>query len=279
MVAIRSLLWTISFLTIIPTGAGSYGPPPNMGWITFWFPWVGMAIGLLGGYAFFVSYYLIGDPIVAALLAVVVFTIITRAIHLDGLADTFDGFLGGATRDRRLEIMRDSRLGTFGVVALVLVLFVQIRLLSTVCTEEFLRSRPHLNLWATLMVTGPMVMVSRWAMVYGMAMGSYARQGQGTGKSFCDDTTPLHFLWASLFPIAILACFFGLAGIPIAVATILCASIMTAVSNWKIGGVTGDTIGATGEIMIVVFLLSFAVLQASFSQYLVNPFTPWLLRQ
>lgn len=272
MLAIRSLLWTVSFLTIIPTGRSSYGPPPSMGWIAFWFPWVGGIVGVGGGCVLYGAHNLTGDTTVAALLTVVFIAVMTRALHLDGLADSFDGFLGGADREKRLAVMRDSHIGTFGMVALLLTLFLEVELLSALAAMQTSGQKPELRLAATLAFTAPMIMVGRWAMVYGMAMGSYAREGQGTGKFFCDFTTPLHFLWASLFPLAVLFCLFGFAGIMLVILAILCASAMTAIANRMIGGVTGDTLGATGELAQVVYLLAMAILLFCCAGFASSPF-------
>jgi adenosylcobinamide-GDP ribazoletransferase len=83
-------------------------------------PIVGMGVGLLGAAVYGVAQALHLPPWPAAVLAVAATLIVTGALHEDGLADVADGFGGGATRERKLEIMRDSRIGTFGVCALIL---------------------------------------------------------------------------------------------------------------------------------------------------------------
>src|SRR5579864_8398194 len=106
-------------LTRLPAGAmrGSDGAVAATGWA---FPLVGAGIGALGAVAFVVAEALgLADPL-AALLAVLAVVAITGAFHEDGLADTVDGFGGGRTREAKLAIMRDSRHGTFGILALVL---------------------------------------------------------------------------------------------------------------------------------------------------------------
>ncbi len=106
-------------LTRLPVGAAraSNGAVAAAGWA---FPLVGAGIGALGAVAFFAAEALgLADPL-AALLAVLAVVAITGAFHEDGLADTVDGFGGGRTREAKLAIMRDSRHGTFGILALVL---------------------------------------------------------------------------------------------------------------------------------------------------------------
>jgi adenosylcobinamide-GDP ribazoletransferase len=88
---------------------------------TCWaFPLVGAGVGALGGAVFFIGLWLPVPPLVAALVAVAAMIGLTGALHEDGLADTVDGFGGGRDADRKLEIMRDSRIGAFGVLALIL---------------------------------------------------------------------------------------------------------------------------------------------------------------
>src|SRR5262249_55292440 len=83
------------------------------------FPVIGALVGFVGGAVLVVAERLGQGPLVAAGLAVLATIVLTNALHEDGLADTVDGFGGGATRERKLEIMDDSRVGTYGVVALV----------------------------------------------------------------------------------------------------------------------------------------------------------------
>jgi adenosylcobinamide-GDP ribazoletransferase len=93
-------------------------------------PIVGMAVGLLGAGVYGLAQALHLPPLPAAALAVAATLVVTGALHEDGLADVADGFGGGATRDRKLEIMRDSRIGTFGVCALILSFMLRVSALT-----------------------------------------------------------------------------------------------------------------------------------------------------
>ena len=109
----------LSFLTVLPAGGHDAAPSVSLG--RAWFPAVGLLLGgLAGGALWLVSHAT--SPLVGAVAALAVLALLTGALHLDGLADAADGLLGGATPERRLEIMRDSRLGSFGAVVVVLVL-------------------------------------------------------------------------------------------------------------------------------------------------------------
>lgn len=111
----RDLQAAFSFLTRIPVGH-SNRPLARAAYL---FPVVGIAVGALGGAVFWAAMALGLGPWIAALLALAATAVATGGLHEDGLADCADGFGGGATPDRRLEIMRDPRSGAFGVLALV----------------------------------------------------------------------------------------------------------------------------------------------------------------
>jgi adenosylcobinamide-GDP ribazoletransferase len=94
-------------------------------------PLIGMLIGLLGALAYWVSFHLNLPPFVGAALAVGATMAVTGCLHEDGLADTCDGFGGGSTRERKLEIMRDSRIGTYGACALAISLLLRVGTLAS----------------------------------------------------------------------------------------------------------------------------------------------------
>jgi adenosylcobinamide-GDP ribazoletransferase len=257
MRAIKSLLWTISFLTIIPAGKSSRGAPPSAGWIAFWFPLVGLGLGLLGAGVSYGSLYLFRSIELCSLAVVAFFIVITRGLHVDGLADTFDGLLGAPERDKRLAIMRDSRIGVFGVTAIVLVIAAKITGLNM--------------LYAAPWVIGPMPMVGRWAMLFGAATSGYARDGEGTGKLLIGSMKPAHFCAAGLLPLAVLVFSFGLGGVIMAGVAMAAALLLTVAFRTMIGGATGDTLGATGELVETAYLLTFVALVVHWPAFLASP--------
>ncbi|NYZ15913.1 adenosylcobinamide-GDP ribazoletransferase [Azospirillum sp. RWY-5-1] len=110
----------VVFLTRIPLRLPPALPPDAHGRAMAWFPVVGALVGLAGGAVFALAQALGQPPMVAALLAVAATAWVTGALHEDGLADVADGFGGGWNRERKLEIMKDSRVGTYGALAVVL---------------------------------------------------------------------------------------------------------------------------------------------------------------
>ena len=115
------LLAALRFLTILPLPGGGAADERTLGRATGWYPLAGLVVGaiLAGGWLLALRLW---SASAAAAAGVILWAIVTRGFHLDGLADTFDGIGGGATRERRLAIMKDSRVGVFGVLAVALCL-------------------------------------------------------------------------------------------------------------------------------------------------------------
>ncbi len=260
-------LWALKFLTIIPIDREDRIKPPGAGSVVYWFPAVGFCIGVSLSVTY-LPLYLFFPPLVADALIILVSIAITGALHLDGLADTCDGIWGGWNRERRLEIMKDSRIGGFGAIGLFSLLGLKyVSLLSVedipvtntafsgVCTECVWRfvSPVLLNKCAVLMI---MPVVGRWAQVCAAGLSSYARSGAGTGSFITGDTTRKQVVCTSFFPAFLFWFFYNLSGF------VIFAIIIIFTLGWiwyikrKIGGMTGDTLGATSEIAESVFLLS-----------------------
>jgi adenosylcobinamide-GDP ribazoletransferase len=109
----------LSLCTRLPVGSGAPVGEGEIARASWSFPVVGLVVGLAGGCAYWLAARAHLPPEAAAMLALAATMLVTGALHEDGLADTADGFGGGKTRDRKLEIMRDSRIGTYGACALI----------------------------------------------------------------------------------------------------------------------------------------------------------------
>ncbi len=166
--------WTfplaLTFLTIFPWPRLPLAAPQDLARSMFWFPWVGAVLGLTYWAAFQVMAKFLPDMAAAALL-VVLTAVATRGLHLDGLADALDGLGGGATPESRLAIMKDSRLGTFGAVGLILILLLKFAFFLGIAAQG-----KH----AALMV---FPVLSRWGMVLLAALSPYARPEGGLGRA------------------------------------------------------------------------------------------------
>jgi adenosylcobinamide-GDP ribazoletransferase len=177
-------------------------------------------------------------PLVGALVALV-WVAITGALHLDGLADCCDALLATTSHERRLEILRDPRHGTFGVVGLVLALLLK-SLAAGMVTPMALLLAP---VWA------------RWMLLF--AARQPQARSEGMGASFAAGVTSEVLVVAAALPVLLL--FFGgghgLAGAALATATMLA---LVEFSKRRLGGVTGDVYGLVVEACEVVMLLAFA---------------------
>lgn len=206
------------------------------------YPLAGLAVGLLAALAAWLASGL--SPTLAAGIALATMAAVTGALHEDGLADFFDGLWGGRTSEQRLAIMSDSRVGVYGAVALIFSIGVRWSALAIIAAEG--------ELWAALIAAA---VLSRAPMVTLMHMLPNARS---TGLSSAVGRPPRD---TTLVAIAIAAgvgfLTVGFAVIPVAI--LLCAATLAiaAVSKAKIGGQSGDVLGASqqiGEIAVLVVL-------------------------
>lgn len=283
----NNFIWALKFLTIIPIDKGNRVKPGGSGSVVFWFPIVGLCIGAFVSITY-VLFNFFFPPLVLDALIILIYIIITRAMHLDGFADTCDGIWGGWNKERRLEIMRDSRIGSFGAVGLICLLGLKYLsllsvgkaygvnispfsvsancILSFVLPETSIVLLDHtfgdketmntahllLNKSVVLMV---MPVVGRWAQVCAAGLSLYARSTSGIGSFILEGTTVKHVIYSSIFPIFLFWFFYCIKGIGL----FILITIFTLFWIWyikrKIGGMTGDTLGATNEIIELVFLL------------------------
>ena len=213
------------------------------------FVWVGT---LLGGILYGLTLLLqqqVGSewPEAGAFLVVLAGVILTRGFHLDGLADVADGFWGGHSRERVLEIMKDSLLGTFGVVALILLLLgkwiVLVRLLST-----------GQALWLIAAL-----IVSRVLMVDLSVRLPYARES-GTASQFVKGAKLQHWLLNFIPAAIILSLLLGWQGVLVLVGGWIFGLLFGQMSRRRIGGITGDLLGACCELSEVGILFVGSVL-------------------
>lgn len=240
--AISDIRIAMGLLTRIPVGNSAL-PDGDAARSVWAFPLVGALLGLLSsGVAMLALTTGIGSDIAAA-LTLGFLVVVTGAMHEDGLADTADGLWGGWTRERRLEIMKDSAIGAYGVIAIVLSLIVRWKAISVLIAAGVIL--PALILTA---------MAARAPMGVAMAYMPHARRG---GLSANVGTSPRPAAWLGV-AIAVVAAltFGGVFGLlAIACAAIL-AFVFARVAIGKIGGQTGDILGAMQQISEVTILIA-----------------------
>ena len=225
-------------LTRFPAARGvDYAPELDAAALRY-YPAVGILVGLAGGAVFAAAYGLFG-PFSAAVLALAATALLTGAMHEDGLADTADGIGGGRTAERALEIMRDSRIGVYGVLALGLVLAVRVFAVAGVS--------PWTGLALLIAAHG----LSRWSVVVTIATANYVR-ASGVASPVAGPVSREAHLIAGATALACLA-LIGLAVSPSAALGVLiglaCGHLaIRAFFQPKLKGYTGDTLGATQQV-------------------------------
>mgnify|MGYP000939029273 FL=1 len=256
------------------------------------FPYVGLIIGLILALLYGILSPFI--PLVPLMLILVIAEfLITGGLHADGLMDTSDGLFSGRERDRKLEIMKDSRIGSFGVVAFVFVTLLKWQLLTAIPTAEFIPM-------ALIM----MPLMSRWSLVLSIRSYPYARE-QGMGAAFAN-LAPKHVITYntlstffmpivilligvilytllygvySIFSIADVGYVVGLGVLVYATLDIFQINIVSMIITYiinrilnhyivkQLGGTTGDTYGFVVEVtevlLLLIYIIILSVLSAS----------------
>lgn len=222
----------LQFLTLLPRPGRTQHSLHEMGPSAIFFPLIGLMLGLI---LVLVNFLLV--PFASAgLLSVTLVALLaflTRGLHLDGVGDTFDGLGAGGDRSRILSIMDDSHIGVFGVIAIVLVLFFKIHALESMDIDR----------WRALLVAP---ILGRWAMVL-LAYRSKAAK-DGLGANLIEELETKHFLLATLVTLLLVAAIWRRNGIVMMVWVAAFTLVSKNYFHRRLGGVTGDTFGAVGEL-------------------------------
>ena len=225
----RNLISAIQFITILPLGKAQTFDPPKM---VPYFPLVGMMLGLLVA-VFDALVVRLWTSSVVALLDIILLAVLTAAFHIDGLGDTADGLLGSRPRDKALEIMKDSRIGTMGLVAIVFV--------SALKWGGIANLETHRSL---ILIIVPAY--ARAAILFGMRFLPYGRS-DGTGKPFFNANLSFKHFWGLILPFG-LSLALGLKAVWLNLTFgIIVASVLFFYKK-RMGCITGDMLGAMVEI-------------------------------
>ena len=226
----RYFIAATQFITILPVGKADTFEPQKM---IAYFPVVGILLGILVVLLDHVTSTLWNRPI-ASLLNVIFLAILTGAFHLDGLGDTADGLLGQRPKEKALAIMKDSRLGTMGLVAILCGLSMKWAGISGLEANRGL-----------LLVIVPAY--ARGAMLFGIRLFDYGRSGGGTGLDFFKEKLKLSAFWGLIIPVVLS----GLLGWKAIWLNLGFAGITGAIIWYykkRLGCITGDMLGAMTEI-------------------------------
>lgn len=236
----KNFLIALQFLTTLPFNIKGKIEEKDFGKSLAYFPIVGLLIGFFLASIAYITVSL--PPLVISILILAVWIAITGGIHLDGFADTCDGFYGRRSKEEVLKIMRDSHIGTMGAAGIAILLLFKFAILSSIRSED---------IWKVLIVTA---VSARWSQELVCSVSKYARD-EGKAKCFIKYAEKTDMLMGAVFTLILNWFLMGVKGVILF--TLLLATIFLFIqyTKRKIGGMTGDTIGATNEIAEVSVLL------------------------
>ena len=243
----RYFLITLQFLTRIPANKDLKASEEDFAKGIAFFPIVGLIIGAFNLTVLITASKVLGGvfPVICCLIAG---TAITGGIHVDGLADTCDGIFSSRSRDRMLEIMRDSRIGTIGTIAILFDYLLRMSLLAMLNGKA---------LYGAVLLSP---VAARTLLVILMKTSVYARSGSGMGGLYLEKQTMRSTVLAAALGIIIILGFghiWDLAALGLC--TVICFMYRSFIYS-KLQGMTGDTLGAANEILEVSFILITAVM-------------------
>lgn len=267
----KGLILLFKFMTRLPIPANPEFDSKELGKSIKFFPIVGIAIGIILYAVYLIGSKFILSSYVLATLVVLTEVILTGGLHLDGLADTFDGIFSYRSKQKMLEIMKDSRLGTNGGIALVLYFIMKILLIAGLIDT---RVGAFGELFGFQSAVGAVIIVTpvlaRINTVLNCAASPYAKPS-GSAKDFVECTNKSGVLVA----VAIALIFSGIVGcgvfevlnpihlVNITAVTMVLGLYFAKLMERKIGGITGDTLGAILELSEIVILFGFYISVAS----------------
>lgn len=232
---LRVFLTAVMFLTRIPCPPWVGHEPEYLARSTIYFPLIGAMVGLWGG-LFFALGWLGWTPLIAAVVSTIATVWLTGAFHEDALADSCDGFGGGWAKDDILRIMKDSRVGSYGVVGLVLVMALKVGALSTFDPGDAVRALVAAHA------------LGRWSSLPLIWRYDYVRESSATGKPFAASVTPERLAIGTALMLAIVVLAIGWMAIPAVGAVLLVICLGGRYFRRWIGGITGDALGAANQV-------------------------------
>ena len=240
--SIESLRLALGCLTIVPVGPREAVRDRAFGASWVWFPLVGCGIGaiLLAVYTVLWRW---ATPMVAAIGVLVTWVAVTGALHLDGLADVCDGWYGGRTPQERLRIMKDPHIGAMAAIGISLHLLVKFVALAHLPSAHA----------AVLLLLAPAL--GRYAMALLGSTLPYARAEGGVGAAFVRQAGRRSLIGATLMMLGLSLVIGSIIGVALLGLTLAVGLILRAVFRRTLGGITGDALGAAGELTEVALLI------------------------
>ena len=242
---LKGFLLAFQFLTKFTLKRDMAATPQEVGQSGVWFPVVGLVLGLM-----LVVLNMLLSPwlpnIIVNIILILSLIAFSGALHLDGLVDLVDGLYAGNTPQEVLEVMGDTKVGSMGVIALFGLILLKTLSLNALDPQ-------YKN--AALVI---MPVLARWGMLYATAKYDYARQETGTGQVFTQENGLPQFMRASIFPVLLTLWLLKLTGVWLMILVFFSTMGLGITISKRIGGMTGDSLGAINEIteaLILLFLL------------------------
>lgn len=235
----KKFLIALQFLTILPIRIKPEIKEEDFGRSLVYFPIVGLMIGLILALGLFAFNFL--PTLVTAALILTISIIITGGIHLDGFADTCDGLYAGKSREEALKVMRDPHIGAVGAISVASLLILKFALFYGISLNF---------LWKAVII---MAVWGRYSQVLSCYLSSYARKN-GKAKFFIEYATKRELFFSTVFTFVLSVLLMRIKGLIVSVLTLAMLLLIINHIKRRIGGMTGDTIGAISEITEVAVL-------------------------
>ena len=244
MIFLQPFFAAVTFLTIIRLPHSWCGEQSAMERSLIWFPIVGLLIGASVALLDTVMCAVFPGIMVPSAITVIALIAVSGGLHLDGVADSADAFMSSRSRERMLEIMKDSCVGAMGSLAIAALLLLKFSALATL---------PHHCRIAVIIL---LPLAGRTALVVKTVSLPYARSGGGLASAVHTSCRRWHALVATIFLAVVAIALLGVIGIWITLATVVTTGLFSVYCKKKIGGLTGDTLGASCELVETVAALT-----------------------
>jgi adenosylcobinamide-GDP ribazoletransferase len=251
---IKIFFTALMFYTRIPCPSWVDHSPEYINKATFYFPFIGWIVGIISFGFYFIASVLFSHNI-SICISMLAGMLTTGAFHEDGFADSFDGFGGGWTKEKILDIMKDSRVGVYGVIALIMLL-----ILKFISTNELFAMA---NYWEVGLIFIGYHALARLTALQMVFTSEYVREDeQSKAKPIAKSTQTKQILGAFFFgllPFSVLICIHPIFVTALFPLTLLAVYARNYLHKW-IGGYTGDCLGAIEQLAELIILLSLTAL-------------------
>ena len=238
----RTFCIAFGLMTTLPFRLPDDWTAGDSGRAAVWYPLVGLVIGALTWLAWKAAMFVF-PSLVSGMLALLIWVALTGGLHLDGLADCCDGLLASVSVERRLEIMKDPHIGAFGVIGLILVLFLKAAILASLTSTTSL---------GILLASS----LGRWC-ILPAGLLPLARPS-GMGVDFASGFRRSFIFWGAIIPV-VMTIILGARGVLSTLLGLGAAGLVLWLAKSRINGVTGDVFGMVVEIAETFTLLGFAI--------------------